>query len=342
MDILTASTLPVPDTSYPFGDDLAEFLDPPVSPGPLLKLSALPTEDGYTSAVYPPFPFDQDGVYDWMSSDSLLPTPEEQENSLLSFIQPPVEPSPSFSLPTPDSSSPPTPLSSYSQDPEFLDALSLISGSPAAPSGHGHPSHIFPQFDSHSPLPSPASYNTSSAYSFSMSPCEPTQSTFLPSPLSLTSSPLESSYLSASSLPSSPFSPEIIDLTKTEGGIKELLCQGNTKEDCLITSTSPHERKRSDADDSPAASEPKGKRRKLTKTAKKERKREQNKQAALRYRKRKHGEAEEVEDKREELEALNSDLKRQVKALSTEISYLKNLWMEVAAVREQRSAADSP
>ena len=166
MDILTASALSglsVPDTAYPFSgcDELAGFLDPPVSPGPLLKLSAtLQVEDGYTPDIYPPFPMDQSGVYDWMNQDSLLPTPEEQENDLLSFIQaPPLEVSSSFSLPTPESSSPPTPLSSYGQDPEVLDALSLISGSP--PSQLTQSSHILPQFDSCSPLPSPSSYSTS-------------------------------------------------------------------------------------------------------------------------------------------------------------------------------------
>ena len=330
MDILTLSGPPVPDAAYPYGDELVDFLDPPVSPDPLgvLKLSSLQTEDGYTPAVFPPFPFDQDGL-DWMSSDCLLLTPEEQENDV-SFIQPQFQaPYSSFSLPTPDTSSPSTPVSSYGQDPEVLDALSLISDS--TDSQLGPSSHILPQFDSHSPLPSPcSSYNNSPAYSF------PTQSTLLPSPLPLSGSP-DDSYLSRCSdppFPSSPSSPDLIDLTKTEC-IRDLLTHGNTEEVTLITSS---EKKRRSDPDTPAASEPRGKRRKLNKAARKERKKEQNKQAAVRYRHRKRGEAEIIEDKRDELEALNSDLKRQVKALSVEISYLKNLWIEVAAVREQRSA----
>ena len=328
MDIPTFSGPPVPDAAYPYGDELVEFLDPPVSPDPLgvLKLSSLQTEDGYTPAVFPPFPFDQDDL-DWMSNDCLLLTPEEQENDV-SFSQPQCQaPYSSFSLPTPDASSPSTPVSSYGQDPEVLDALSLISDS--TDSQLGPPSHILPQFESHSPLPSPSNYNTSPAYSFS---CDPT---LLPSPLPLPGSP-DDSYLSrcsGSPFPSSPSSPDLIDLTKTEG-IRDLLTRGNTEDE---TPTESSEKKRHSDPDTPAASEPRGKRRKLSKVAKKERKKEQNKKAALRYRQRKRGESEIIEDKRDELEALNSDLKQQVKALSVEISYLKNLWREVAAVREQRS-----
>ena len=345
MNVVTAGTLsgpPVPDAVYTsYGDELAELLDSP-SPRSLeiLKLSSMAADDGYTPAIYPPFPLEQDGLYDWMSHDILLQTPEEQENDLLSFVQPPL-PATYSSLPTPDSSSPSTPLSSYSHDPEVLDALSLISDSPA--SHLGQPSHILPQFDSYSPLASPSSYHTSPCtYPFSVSPCDPTHSPLLSSPLPLSTPELPHdtvSTVSDSPLPSSPAATDLIDLTtpKTEG-IRDLLCSSNSEEDTLKSSGSSCSKRKSQPEpETQGVSEPKGKRRKLSKTAKKERKREQNKQAALRYRQRKRGESEVIEDKREELEALNSDLKQQVKALSTEISYLKNLWREVQIARAQRS-----
>ena len=85
----------------------------------------------------------------------------------------------------------------------------------------------------------------------------------------------------------------------------------------------------------------KGKRRKFSKVAKKERKKEQNKQAALRYRYRKREESGEVEEKKEQLEAINSSLKSQVTALSAEISYLKKLWQEVHEAKSRKLGAQT-
>ena len=325
MELLSVSSpgLAVPD--FPCSDDLQAlvgFLEPPASPGPLGGLKfPLQGDDGYLSAsVYPQYPFDQEGLYDWMAQEALLPSPEEQEADLMYL--PPSEPVPypPFSLLTPDSSSPSTPASF--QDPEVLDALSLIS-----PTQLGQPSHVLPQFDTHSPIPSPAS--SFNPHPFSVSPCDPGHISLLSSPLSAQEF---SPYSATADPPLSPATPEIIDLTadKTEG-IRDLLSKDSEEDTRKITS-----RKRKFEPEVSGVG--KGKRRRLSKTAKKERKREQNKQAALRYRQRKRGEVEIVDEKMEELEALNSDLKREVKALSTEISYLKNLWREVETARARRSA----
>ena len=77
-------------------------------------------------------------------------------------------------------------------------------------------------------------------------------------------------------------------------------------------------------------------RRKMPQSKRKERKKEQNKMAALRYRQKKKEEGRVVEERQEELEAINSDLKKQVSSLETEIKYLKQLWIEVHQARQQR------
>ena len=357
MDVLPASSLglAVPDSAYPFSDELqalaAGILECPPSPDPqgALKPSLQGDSCGYFApSLFPPFPFDQDMGYDWMSEEALLlPTPEEQETDLTFVPGPQPMPYSPFALPTPDSSSPSTPASCT--DPEVLDALSLMEGS-SSPTGQLGPasSHTLPQFDSHSPLPSPST--SFSAYSFSStSPCDPAQSTFLPSPLLLPPHDLspDSFAISIDSKSPSSSSPTVapadfvVDLTSSpsDEGIRSLLKSSEEeKDDSSRNSAGTGRQRKSQAlSDSATAEGPKGKRRRLTKTAKKERKKEQNKQAAVRYRQRKRGEADQIEEQREELEAVNSDLKRQVKALVTEISYLKNLWQEVSAARAQRS-----
>lgn len=124
--------------------------------------------------------------------------------------------------------------------------------------------------------------------------------------------------------PSSPFCT--VD-TKAEG-IRDLLAKSTPSP----TGSDLHKRDAAVITD-PSEGVVKGKRRKLSKVAKKERKKEQNKQAALRYRQRKRGEAETVDSKREELEAVNRDLKSKVNSLTAEINYLKKLWGEIEAVR---------
>ena len=86
---------------------------------------------------------------------------------------------------------------------------------------------------------------------------------------------------------------------------------------------------------------PQRKRQKLSKATRMQRKKEQNKQAALRYRQRKKGEFEEVDEKREELEAINADLKATVTSLTTEIAYLNRLWREIGE-RQGRSVGVGP
>ena len=80
----------------------------------------------------------------------------------------------------------------------------------------------------------------------------------------------------------------------------------------------------------------KRKRQKLSKATRMQRKKDQNKLAALRYRQRKKGEFEEVDEKREELEVINADLKATVTSLTTEIAYLNRLWKEI---RDRRGSS---
>lgn len=345
---------PVPDSCYPYSSDELVTLLPPVSPSQSpthqesIKLSSLPLplETCYpplSSPVYCYPPFDEEeGLLDWMKQDNggLLLTPDDQDISLTSYTHPPLPlPYTSYSIPTPDSSSPSTPVQ-LREDPDILDALSLINDSPMTAA------NILPQFESHSPLPSPASFTSSpsSSSSVSYSYTDHTHNAFIPSPLSLSTQDLSPSHSSDSpSLPTlslgSSSSPDIVDLTKSEDSIRYLLSQSHGDKDVTVETKSSGSAKTlsNSIQEETVASEPKGKRKKLTKSAKKERKKEQNKQAALRYRKRKRGETDEIDEKREELEAVNSELKRQVKAMETEVQYLKNLWMEVEAVRARRN-----
>lgn len=70
-------------------------------------------------------------------------------------------------------------------------------------------------------------------------------------------------------------------------------------------------------------------------TSRKERKKEQNKTAALRYRQKKRNELDLLLKQEEELETTNKQLKDQVESLTTEITYLKNLWSEVCKAKAQ-------
>lgn len=347
MNVLSTNTGAVPDSAFPFASELEGLLDPPLSPEgcPLegLKLAAMQGDNGYAPHSYPSFPFDQDYLcgldMGWLCQDTLLPTPQGQDSDVVSFLPPTgavYSGSNVFdSLPTPDSSQPPSPTSC--QDPDVLDVLSIIDGSPD--SRLNQSADVLPQFDKHSPLSSPASYAPSSVayspspttYDFPSSSYEPTPvGNFLPSPLPLSAqeySP-ETSYPYPvgldSSLPSSP--------ALQSDGIRGLLVKA---EDTPCAASSGSRKRKSEATSAVAASDgvSKGKRRKLTKVAKKERKKEQNKQAALRYRQRKKGEEEVIEDKREELEEINSGLKSQVGALVAEINYLKKLWKEIEAAK---------
>ena len=292
-----------------------------------------------------------------MCKNTLLLTPQEQGTDVLGFHPPPAAPytfqNPFTSLPTPDSSFPPSPESPQCQDPDVLSALSLFDSD--ADSQPSQPADVLPQFDVRSPLSSPASYNhnpsplaysSPDSYDFPQASFDPTPSaTCLHSPLPPTPQgfSLDASYAYTtcayvdSSLPSSPCNePE----------------NSETIRDLLVVKVEPGEtpshdgatdsRKRKPAPAAVASGDGvKGKRRKFSKVAKKERKKEQNKQAALRYRYRKREESGEVEEKKEQLEAINSSLKSQVTALSAEISYLKKLWLEVHEAKNRKLGAQT-
>lgn len=79
-------------------------------------------------------------------------------------------------------------------------------------------------------------------------------------------------------------------------------------------------------------------RKKLPYTVMKQRKKEQNKDAALRYRQRKKEQQDMLDHKCEVLEKKNSELKGKVNNLAREVVYLKNLWQEVMAAKQQRKS----
>lgn len=337
MNVLTSDTVAVPDSSFPFSNELEGLLEPQSSPEDCaaaigLKLASWQGDDG-SNFYLPPYGPDYCGLdVDWMCQNTLLPTPQDQETDVGLLLHPPVTYTSSNTFPsvlTPDSSHPSTPTSQYQSD--VLNILfnpdAQLSQSP----------DILPQFDGHSPLSSPASYHpspatytpTSAGYDFTSTSYDPTPAgTFLPSPLppSQESSPEATSYY-AMPQADSPSSPCCTVDTKAEG-IRDLLAKSTPSP----TGSDLHKRDAAVLTD-PSEGVVKGKRRKLSKVAKKERKKEQNKQAALRYRQRKRGEADTVESKREELEAVNRDLKSKVNSLTAEINYLKKLWGEIEAVR---------
>ena len=355
MDVLTTqNTLAVPDSAFPVDADLgtlAGLIDPPISPEEC-PLGGLKLQGEHLGYSYPLYPFETDyfcSSFDWMSQNVLLPTPEEQETDISgSFYPPPPSYVSPCSLHTPDSSSPSTPT--YYHDPEVVDALSLIDDSPQSCAVE-----ILPQFDVQSPLTSPASYNPSPAlYSSSLagyefpSMCDPLSSgSYLSSPLSLPPqdlSPLTDSTFSESSPQLS--SPDTTATSNKPEGIRELLVKTEDSSSVDAVSITSHKRKQAaemstagSSDGSGDGRSTKGKRRKLSKMVKKERKKEQNKQAALRYRRRKRGEVGGIDERREELEAVNSDLKRKVDLLTTEINYLQNLWSEIEAAKTKKLAS---
>lgn len=231
---------------------------------------------------------------------------------------------------TPDSSHPSTPTSHYQAD--VLNMLfnpdTQLSQSP----------DILPHVEGHSPLSSPASYIPSptayspspAGYDFTPTSYDPTPAgMLLPSPLPPSSQEFSPEVSYSYSMPhaDSPSSSPCVEDTKTEG-IRDLLAKSTPSP----TPSDLHKRNAAPSTD-PSDGVVKGKRRKLTKVAKKERKKEQNKQAALRYRQRKRGETEEIDSKREQLEAVNSALKSKLNSLTAEISYLKKLWNEIEVVR---------
>ena len=350
MDVVPANTLcAVPDSAFPFSSSelggLAGLLDPLQEQSPLGDPKSALTQGG---EGYPSFPMSHPdySYYEWMSeSTDLLLTPEEQESDILAFhphltasFLPPS--SSSYSLPTPEASAPSTPSSSthYQQDSDLLDALSLIGEfSPASSSSPlNQSSEVLPQFDGHSPLPSPlCSHTTSVAYS----PYNPTTSnanSFLLSPPSLTQQELITTYpLSVPSEPS-PLPPDnhhtrpssIVQLL-----VKDIPNSVSSDKPLLEVAAGSAGKRRNEEDTASERKGGKGKRRKMTKVAKTDRKKEQNKKAALRYRQRKRGETEDVEEKRERLEEHNAALKRQVEELTSKINYLKEVWRDVAAAR---------
>ena len=77
-------------------------------------------------------------------------------------------------------------------------------------------------------------------------------------------------------------------------------------------------------------------RKKLPQTVMKQRKKEQNKDAALRYRQRKKEQQDTLDQKCLVLEMKNGQLKDKVDDLTREIVYLKKLWQEVVAAKQQQ------
>ena len=266
-----------------------------------------------------------------MCQNTLLPTPQDQETDVGLLLHTPViytNPNTFPPVLTPDSSHPSTPTSQYQPD-----VLSIFFNPDA------HLSQSPDVLDGCSSLSSPASYNPSPTaytpsppgYDFTSTSYDPTPAgTLLPSPLPPSPQEFSPEATSYYAMPpaDSPSSPSIED-TKAQG-IRDLLAKSESTPS--PTGSDLHKRSSAIFTD-PSEGVVKGKRRKLSKVAKKERKKEQNKQAALRYRQRKRGEADIVESKREELEAVNRDLKSKVNSLTAEINYLKKLWGEIEAVR---------
>lgn len=285
-----------------------------------------------------------------MCQSTHLPTPQEQETDVGSLLPFPAvayaDPTTLDSLPTPESSYPPTPSSSCDyQDYDVLNVLSLLSSS--TDSQLDQSAEVLPQFDVQSPLSSPSSYNPASVtysaspatYDFSSTSYDPTpMGAFLPSPLPPSSQEFspDTAYPYTIHVDYSPPASPLSEIAKSEG-IRDLLVKSEEDTPCL---GSDHSCKRK-AMSTVTSESMKGKRRKLSKTAKKERKKEQNKQAALRYRQRKRGEVEVIDDKREQLEAINSGLKTQVNALTAEINYLTKLWKEIEDAKGRRFSAQS-
>lgn len=370
MNVISPDTMAVPDSSFPFGNELeslAGLLEPQASLEECaaaigLKLGSLQQGDDGSSANFYPPPYGP-GMYgeclclsrplvsylsplfpeycgldaDWMCQNTLLPTPQEQETDVGTFL-PPLAPYANFhSVLTPDSSLPSSPTSSQYQA-DVLNVLSLISPNPDSQLNQS--TDILPQFDGYSPLSSPASYNPSpvtyssspAGYDFTSTSYDPTPAgTLLPSPLPPSSqefSPV-ATYPYAMPPADSPSSSPFSENANSEG-IRDLLARTENTPPPTVSNTC--KRNAATSTDSSEGAV-KGKRRKLTKVAKKERKKEQNKQAALRYRQRKRGETEEVDSKREELEAINTALKSQVNSLMAEINYLKKLRNEIEAAR---------
>ena len=80
---------------------------------------------------------------------------------------------------------------------------------------------------------------------------------------------------------------------------------------------------------------PESRSKKPTRVARKERKKEQNKTAAIRYRQKKKEEADVMFQRQQELERKNKRLHRQADSMLAEIGYLKKLWQDVCAKRQQ-------
>lgn len=277
----------------------------------------------------------------------LLPSPEEQASDITSFLPPPEATypvqSPLSSLPTPDSSLPPSPQSCSYSDLNVVSAFSsflntdMDSQYSSFPDILPAPQATATQFDLSSPLSSPSSCNVSLA-SYQVT----SDGAYLPSPSCAAHDPSPKTPYSFPSFPDvcPPYSPPSAD-TVSPGGIRDLLVKTEaSKVTCEVSiSETASPQKRKAVMSSEGGGGTKGKRQKLSKSAKKERKKEQNKLAALRYRQRKKEASEEVEEKREELEALNHSLWEKVTALTSEISYLKKLWQEIQEAKDRKSGS---
>ena len=232
---------------------------------------------------------------DWMAQPQPIPllTPDEQTagaSAVYSPLQCSYTPSPPGfpGLPTPDSSLPASPQSSYySEDPEFSEVMSsfLVEEelSQFSPNDLGTPTTPFQYSHIH------------------QCDCE------------LLNAPLGDSLGSTESIRDL--------LIKTEGSSPTPCAQqtpGLSSEQLVFSSERPRFKRR------------------LSQTARKERKREQNKTAALRYRQRKKGEKDTCHQKVQVLEMKNSELKDKVKALTSEIDYLKKLWLEVREAKRRK------
>lgn len=238
---------------------------------------------------------------DWMTQPQPIPllTPDEQTagaSAVYSPLQCSYTPSPPGfpGLPTPDSSLPASPQSSYySEDPEFQEVMSSFLD-------------------------------------------EEDVSQFSPNELGTPTTPFQYSHLQRCDyeLLSAPLG-DSLDSTKSIGStesIRDLLVK---TED---SPSSPCTQRTSELSSKQLVfsnEKPRFKRR-LTQAARKERKREQNKTAALRYRQRKKGEKESCFQKVQVLEIKNSELKDKVKALTSEIDYLKKLWVEVREAKRRK------
>ena len=257
---------------------------------------------------------------------------------MTSFLPPPEASypahSPLSSLPTPDSSLPPSPQSCSYPDPDVVSAFSSFLNTDMDPQYSSFPdilptpqANAAPQFDLPSPLSSPSSCNVSLA-SYQVT----SDGAYLPSPSCTSHYPSPKTPYSFPSFPEVglPYSPPSAGTTSS-GSIRDLLVKTEaSKVSCDVSiseAAGPQKRKAVMSAEGGAGT--KGKRQKLSRAAKKERKKEQNKLAALRYRQRKKEASDEVEEKRDELEAINHSLHEKVVALTAEISYLKKLWQEI-------------